>query len=252
MEASWLDTYYSALEFVYWEPQHLRGGKSPDPSVKRVDLVNTRLRRLEVTLNHNLDQFFRLAPTALRNQLFEGAFSRQFADSFELHGRNVDREFSLLNSMQPDMVFESLSDVVSIEMKIGAKCSVAQVLKYALLGLAVELTRKKEMSHSLIILGRGPFSTLWDERFGDLASLESGLRAADIETFLSKMPSGLRSQTNQFMRIVHGLQVAFLPYSDLKSFLREQSPTSDDTSAGAQVYQKLISGMIGELSNRQL
>ena len=68
MEPSWLETYYTALEFMYWEPQHIGRRKNPDATLDSIATVASRLRKLEVTLNHNLDQFLRLAPGALRKQ----------------------------------------------------------------------------------------------------------------------------------------------------------------------------------------
>jgi hypothetical protein len=57
--------------------------------------------------------------------------------------------------MQPDLLFVSNEAVVSMEMKIKAKCSVDQFLKYALLGLKVETTQESRKAHYLMILGQG-------------------------------------------------------------------------------------------------
>ena len=57
--------------------------------------------------------------------------------------------------MQPDFVFLSETAVVCVEMKLDARCSVDQVLKYALIGLAVELHDECAKTHRLAILGPG-------------------------------------------------------------------------------------------------
>jgi len=252
MEPSWLETYYTALEFYYWEPQHLGLKKNPDAKLDSRDKVVERLRTLEVTLNHALDQFLRLAPNGLRNELFGSVFGRSFLHPFHMHGRHVDDDFDLLAAMQPDVLFESDADVVSIEMKIHAKSSVSQVLKYALLGLAVEMKRQAPRRHSLLMLGRGSFAGLWNEHFPNVAELRSAVAAADPHAFLQGQPSRFRPHIEQFTRIVQELHVEWLPYRQLADLLRAAYPRDDDASHGAEVYRKLITGMLTELSVRQL
>ena len=70
MEANWLDSYYEALEFFYWEPQHIGRKKNVDSEFNTIEKVVKHLRRIEVTLNHNINQFLILAPAALRACLF--------------------------------------------------------------------------------------------------------------------------------------------------------------------------------------
>lgn len=252
MEPSWLETYYAALEFVYWEPQHLGRKKNPEARLDSFKKVSKRLRGLEVTLNHNIDQFLRLAPSAFRNNLFASVFEKDFPHSFHMHGREVDQDFKLIGAMQPDFVFESQVEVVSIEMKIDAKSSVSQVLKYALLGLAIELSHEAPRQHHLLMLGRGPFDGLWKERFKDLAELRSAVSGADLQAFLRTQPVRFRPHLQTFTRVVQELQISWLTYSGLARFLRCASPPQHDGTPGAEVYRKLITGMVGELSLRQL
>ena len=252
MEPSWLETYYTALEFFYWEPQHLGRKKIPDAKLDSLDKVAKRLRELEVTLTHNLDQFLRLAPNGLRNELFESVFGRSFLRPFHMHGRHVDDDFDLLAAMQPDFLFESDSDVVSIEMKIHAKSSVSQVLKYALLGLAVEMMRQAPRQHSLVMLGRGTFADLWKEDFRDVAELRNAIAVADLPAFLQGRTARFRPHIARFTQIVQGLQIEWLPYWRLANLLRAAYPPDSDASRAAEVYRKLLDGMLNELSNRQL
>ena len=252
MEPSWLETYYTALEFVYWEPQHLGRKKNPDAELDSLEKVSKRLRKLEVTLNHNLDQFFRLAPDSLRSQLFAHVFERRFSHRHYMHGRDVDREFELVYAMQPDFLFESSEAVVSIEMKIDAKSTVSQVLKYALLGLAVEMKRQSPRTHCLLMLGRGTFDSLWKERFSDLGKLRDAIASTDLQAFLQRQPLRFRSHLAHFTRIVRELQISWTTYGHVADFLERAIPSADDTTPGSEVYRKLILGMVDELSNRQL
>lgn len=246
-EPSWLETYYTALEFFYWEPQHLGRIKDPRTQLDSIAKVAARLRGLEVTLNHNLDQFFRLAPSALRNRLFETAFRETLSSPFTMHGHNANQEFRLQNFTQPDFLFESAAEVVSVEMKIKAKCSIDQVLKYALLGLAVEHERKAQRNHFLLLLGKGRFADLWHGKFEHVESLKAALENAATEVILSKAPEHLRNSKGDFHRIVAGLRVAWMTYADLIKFINSTLPAEDDSSPFAEVYRKLVGAVAEEI-----
>ncbi len=84
MTSGWLDSYYEALEFFYWEPQHPGRKKHATAEFNTLPKVRKHLRRMEVTLNHNIHQFLALAPRTLRNR-FLGLFV----------GREVDNDFAM-------------------------------------------------------------------------------------------------------------------------------------------------------------
>ncbi|HKD86618.1 MAG TPA: hypothetical protein VKB58_17855, partial [Terriglobales bacterium] len=128
-ESNWLDSFYEALEFFYLEPQHifLKKGSAAEletlakvvKKATRLEDVKKHLRKMEVTLNHNIRQFFLLAPNALRNEFFEKVFGTDFHGEFMMPGgAGIDKEFELQNAMQPDFLFVSELDVVAIEMKV--------------------------------------------------------------------------------------------------------------------------------------
>jgi len=249
---TWVDSYYQALEFFYWEPQHL--GRQSKVSGKRLSIqtVNQRLNSLEVTLNHNLDQFFRLAPRALTRRILHSALGRSGANQLQMHGRSIDTDFALAGSVQPDFLFESSEEVISIEMKIEAKSSISQVLKYALLSLAVELERREARQHFLVYLGREKFSRLWREGFTNPSDLQVVLADIDVASFLEKQPVRFRSHAQRFGEIVRGLAVGWLSYTDLAEHLVACMPAPSDESDAAEVYRNLLGGMLYALSSRNL
>lgn len=252
IEATWLQSYYEALQFFYWEPQHLGRKKYATAELDTAEKVAAHLGRIEVTLNHNLSQFFLLAPNRLRRDLFDCLFGSSFGEDFILHGRGVDTTFELVNSTQPDLMLTSDEALVSIEMKIGAKSSVTQVLKYALLGLAVELRAGAPRRHYLAFLGRGSFAEQWHERFASPSELRVALAAEDVAAFLATCPLRFRSQSERFSSIVSELALAFISYNAFADFLRQQLPPAVDTSEGAEVYAKLLNGLLSELHGRGL
>ena len=262
----WLDSYYDALEFFYEEPQHLRAKTEAALEIKRLeefakktkrrDQVLAHLRGMEVTLNQNIKQFFLLAPATFKNALFEGVFGKpgHFKEMFELQGREVDGKFRLQNCMQPDFLFISRAEAVSIEMKIKHKCSVDQVLKYALLGLAVELQQENEKQHYLILLGPGKLPEQFPERFSSCDELTAAVKESDLRLFLTKKqkPKRFREAEERLREIVENMQVRFLSYKHLSDILKQAAPLQVDRSTGAEVYRNLINGLCSEIDRRQL
>ena len=251
-ELTWLDSYYEALEFFYWEPQHLGRKKHSSAEFDTAPKVRKHLRKMEVTLNQNLHQFFLLAPDSLRNELFGRLFGCALQGRLSLEGRDVDQKFKLQNSTQPDFLFTSEAQIVALEMKVGSKSNLTQVLKYVLLGLAVELQLGSEKEHFLGFLGSGNFVDQWKERFDSIESLRQALLEADYVSFLANKPLHLRDQAPRFAQIVKTLSFCFVTYEELAGYLLGESPEPTDVSPSAQVYRKLIEGVTGELKLRRL
>jgi len=242
MAANWLDGYYEALKFFYWEPQHIGRNKHVASPVINLEKVMKHLRGMAVTLNHNINQFLLLAPIALRVRLFYEFFTRTFDSEFEMHGLGVDTDFVSGNSVQPDFLFVSSGDVISIEMKTKAKSNIDQVLKYALLGLAVEIKLGSPRRHHLGFLGMRDFSKQWKERFTSPAELRVALDKADMSMFLKNKGLTFVAQQQRFEVIVAELEVSFLSYRDFAELLKSESPQPSDMSPAAEVYRNLISG----------
>jgi len=249
---NWLDSYYEALQFYYWEPQHIGRKKYADAKFNTITKVADHLRTIEAPLNHNLNQFFLLAPDSLRNELFKEIFGREFQAAFVMHGGGVEVEFGLTNSVQPDFFFLSEIELVCIEMKVGSKCSVSQVLKYALLGLAVEIRQERPKEHYLALLGSGKFTSQFRKHFESPDQLKLELADADLTAFLGTQPIHLSQHQDRFNQIVKQLHLGFLTYGDFAHFLRSAIPSTSDQSPGAEVYRKLISGLLDELRRRKL
>jgi hypothetical protein len=261
---SWLDSYYEALEFFYWEPQHMVPktlaaaefktlAKIAKKQSSKVDDVRRHLRKMEVTLNHNIRQFLLLAPDALRNTLFEKIFGQAFDGAFVMQGsREIDIEFELRGCMQPDFSFISEGSVVSIEMKVEAKCRIEQVLKYVLLGLAVERKQERQKEHYLILLGTGVFASLFRGRFESIEKLIDAVGNYDLSLFLKNKPRHLRERPERFSQIAKQMHLEFVTYEHLARLLGDAAPSEIDQSQGAEVYRKAISGLVDEFKRRQL
>jgi len=174
-----------------------------------------------------------------------------FGEKYVMHGRSVEERYGLPSSTQPDL-FSSTTDVVSIEMKLNAKSSIEQILKYALLGLADEIVSAREKQHYLAFLAPGEFPSLWKDRYPDVAQLIDKLRQSDFSGFLGRQSQRLRTRTARFKQIVETLTFGHLTYTQVVGFLQRIEGSGSDTQGGASVYRKLIDGLVGELRLREL
>ena len=189
MGNSWVDVYYEAVDLYYGEPQHLarksyEGAKYEGAKTKPRIAAQGHVKRIEVSLNHLLKQFFAIAPRSLRNRLFEKAFGPPIPGDFEMVGAGYDETYHLGNATQPDFLFLAPDKCVAIEMKIKAKSDIKQVLRYALLALAVELNEHRRRENFLLFMGPCDFRSLWAE---PLASVEVMRKRLESEV---KLPGG--------------------------------------------------------------
>jgi hypothetical protein len=249
MGNSWVDVYYEAVDLDYGEPQHLaRKSYERAKSTPRI-AAQKYVQKIEVSLNHQLKQFFAIAPRSLRNRVFEKAFGPSIPGAFEMVGADYDGRYDLRNATQPDFLFLAPDKCVAIEMKIKAKSDIEQVLKYALLALAVE---RKEHSREnfLLLMGKGSFSSLWREGFASVEDMRKKLES-EKPKFMAGLPERFQGHKDRFEEIVSKLSVAFINYSDLAGIL-DADAAPFDGSKGREVYRNLVDGMIAELKRRDL
>jgi len=185
MASSWVDAYYEALDFFFWEPQHLGRKMHAEAKLKSPKDVQAHLRTIEVTLNHQLKQFFAIAPHRVRPRLFEEVLGTAFSKDFSMVGSDYDEAYQLKSSTQPDFLFVNSAQSVSLELKVHSKSTTKQVLKYALVALAVELSDGVKRTHSLIYLAPNRFPNLWPQKFATPVELRKVL-SQEKTLFLSR------------------------------------------------------------------
>jgi hypothetical protein len=249
MGNSWVDVYYEAVDLYYGEPQHLARKSYERAKSKPRIAAQEHVKRIEVSLNHQLKQFFAIAPRSLRNCLFEKAFGPSIPGDFEMVGADYDGMYDLQNATQPDFVFLASDKWVAIEMKIKAKSEIKQVLKYALLALAVE---RKEHNRENFLLFMGPrdFRSLWSEPIDCVEDLRKKLES-EKPKFMTGLPERFQGHQDRFEEIVSKLSFAFINYSDLAGILDADAAPLDG-SKGREVYRNLVDGMTAELKRRDL
>jgi hypothetical protein len=243
MEPDWTASYCEALESFHREPQHT--GCKPNAGSELEPLARAML-------NQNLHQFFLLAPTHLRNELFTSLFARRFSHPLILHRSNVDGDFDLENAMRPDLLFVSDTEAVAMEIRLGRAWSLAQVHEYALMALALELQLGSPRRHCFALIDAGDFRSQWKGRYSSVTELKIALSHEDPTLFLRAQAERFHKHEERFMEIVVSLDLAFLSFADLAASIRDAAPSETDMSPGAEVYRKLIAGMLAEFDGRRL
>lgn len=124
-------------------------------------------------------------------------------------------------------------------------------MKCALLSLASDEHEGASRTHYLAFLSPRKFSSLWSERYQRLDDLCEAVRAQDMEAFLGKRRK-CGAQAEKLRAAVDQMQVGHLTYTDLSAFLKDQLPDPADRTPAAEVYRKLIQGIVGEMRLRGL
>jgi hypothetical protein len=252
MENSWTETCYQTLHFFFWEPQHLGKQKNYESVYNTPVKVMNHLKTMEVTLNHHLNTFLLLAPLTFRRRLFKRCFGFCPSEDHQMHDQQLADDLGIGGSIQPDFCFRSASSLVSLEMKITAKSSIEQFLKYLLLGLADEIASKHKKEHCLGFIGPDTFSALWKSGYKTPAELKKAAGKTDLAGFLGENGDQFVKHLPRFKEILASVNVGFITYGDLSKILKNSQPSAADKSEGAGVYRRLIKGLVEDLREREL
>ena len=208
---------------------------------------------MEVTLNQIINQFLSLAPSSLRNLLFERALGYPVLGDFVLSGRDFGEQRPGWDTCQPDFQFLSTdgSSSIFIEMKIESCSRIEQVLKYGARALSNEQAQGREMQSTLIFLGKSAFEAIWPKSIG-ITSVE------DLHSALFRQQGGfcdsrLKSASHlkcRFAEILSSMCFGFLSYADFGEILAKERKLANAT--GSLMYLKLLDGMLQELRRRKL
>jgi len=248
----WTSEYYDIMEFYYWEPQHLGKIKNPKSRYTNEKKALQHIQNMEVSLNHMFNIFFRLAPSSFVNQVTTNCFGKNIQESFTLQGRYDILEFSSL--VQPDLLFGSKTTNFSIEMKIGAKSSLSQVYKYALLHWLEQQYSNSQKKSILLYMGKGSFSDLWVESYASAEELKKQALNLDIgklETKAAKKET-IPIDWHAVQGVLDNTDIAYCSYSEFSTLLKGFSTQLLDKSDESETIHKLFSGLYLELERREL
>ena len=243
----WTSEYYDVMEFYYWEPQHLGKIKNPKSRYNNQFKSLEHIRNMEVSLNHMFNVFFRLTPSKFVSDLLSTTCNVVADSKLSMQGRYDVRKFSKM--VQPDLLFVSDNINFSIEMKIGAKSSLEQVYKYALLHWLWQQHSGRKRQSVLLYIGKGEFQDLWSEKFNNFQELIKVAIDFDIGKLQirAKKVEDIDINWDEVQDILSNTIIDYCSYSDFNRLLNGYS---DESSSETEV--KLFDGLSFELEKRGL
>jgi hypothetical protein len=263
-DRDWTSQYYDTAEFYYWEPQHLGKIKNPKSRYNNQQDVLDHIQNMEVSLNHIFNVFFRIVPSKFINTLLNetcnvGASPVIRADTqgdFYTQGRYDVLKFSKL--VQPDLLFTSEIANFSIEMKIGAKSSLEQVYKYALLHWMEENYTGIKKESVLLYMGvKEEFSSLWSEKYPNTDEVIQAALELDIDNLkirASKTES-VKVNWDEVKGILKRTAIGYCSYPTFCTILNVQNQRMQSEASSPEckeMTKNLFDGMWSELSRRGL
>lgn len=252
MAGHWNSEYYDNLEFFYFEPQHLGKIKNPNSEIQSPKDAIDHLKRMEVCLNHQMNLFFRLAPLAYQQGLFRQCFGADFDDQWSLVGKELDREWKVDNGTQPDLFFAGRTTNVCIELKLGSKLTLEQVLKYVFLNKLEQRHSGLEKRYYLLFMGKGEFRDQWREKFEDTKAMSLALRETTFSGSLKRWASKIMVDEGEIGAAADKTAFSFLSYQGFASSLAAFKKDIDGASPHSETIVELFNGMLAELRERRL
>ena len=248
----WTSEYYDVMEFYYWEPQHLGKIKNKESRFNNEKKALQHIQNMEVSLNHLFNVFFRLTPSSFTHKMISEFFNKKIEEKFTLQGRYAVSKFSAL--VQPDLLLSSNETNLSIEMKIGAKSTLEQIYKYALLHWLEQNQNKKTKKSLLLYIGKDDFTNLWSERFSTIEELKKNVLSSNIEKLQNKASKVESVEINwdEVQDLVGKTIITYCSYSQFASFLKIFIGQISVNSEASETIEKLFNGLYCELERRQL
>ena len=248
----WNKLYDEILGYYFWEPQHI-GRQKGDKNIFKITDYKKLIehsKKLEVSLNHQLSFFFSLAPNDFVLKFFNKAFSQQFDEEFVFDITDIgDFVVGLKDFPQPDFWFVGKKNIVAIEMKLEAKTTLIQYIKYILLNILYQENAGTKKEFHLLYLTKNGLERLWDKRDINLENLSDKVRDIDLSAFKGKGSIKIEPYRQQVLSLILNTEqlVAHTDYQSFDNLLKQELDTTEN-----EIFRKLLLGIIDELKDRNL
>jgi hypothetical protein len=245
----WNADYYDVVEHYFWAPGTL--GRRPMEDVRPLEIFR-RLRRNEEPLNHVLLFFFRLAPRDVTQRIFQTWFGEERSAEFEIQNSyQVNRTLSA-GFTQPDLFFSHPDVSFMIEMKIQARSSADQVLKYVALSHLESKHANRVKPMRLAYLGLGGIESTFPSQPKDRAQVIDRVAKLDRSAYRHRWSFLDDEDWAAIDDRLHALELRFQTYGDLDGILAAYESSVDPLSPYSETVERLLRGVRAELSSRGL
>jgi hypothetical protein len=248
----WNALYDEILAYYFWEPQHLGKIKNPNSDITSYLKLIEHSKKLEVTLNHQLSFFFSLALKSFIREFFSEAFNTTINDDFVFDPSHMNSLITELKDLtQPDFFFVGENNIVAIEMKIDAKTSLEQYMKYLLFNMLYQAKMGTNKQFWLLFLGKNTPEKLWTEGFTTFEQAKEAFKLLDLPAKSNKGGIHLQEIKPSLNELSDNTTVSYTTYAQLQSLIHNKIEllSQDDSSYS---YSRLLNGMADELKSREL
>ncbi|MBW4540663.1 MAG: hypothetical protein KME43_16165 [Myxacorys chilensis ATA2-1-KO14] len=252
MASTWNTEYYDIMSFFYWEPQHLGKKGYPESKYQSVKEVMDHLKAMEVSLNHQFNLFFRLLPESLYLHFFRSVISGLVEENYHYQSCEEVEGLGLNDATQPDMLFVGSKSIIGVELKIRAKTTVEQVLKYAMLFYFEQRHSGLAKECNLIFFAPGTFGELFREPVVSIEALKSSFSVDMLPNTTRKGGINLMAHKETIVELARSMRIGFVSYSEVYTRLNDLKLGIDKLSPYSDAPLKLIDGMLNELEMRGL
>ena len=273
---AWNTKYWDIVDQIYWAPQYM-GMKSipqkywrveadtiavPAERVNKSGPLYTRSRsadvhkswmlRQEEVLNHVFDLTFAISPDSLIGSCFARPLGIRDPGPYESLGREIRQRYGWTRSenvTQHDGLFVSPNSALGVEIKLRARSSPAQVVKYASL-FAWEEMRAGPLDHlGLLYILEEPADTRhWRECGLTGPQVDSGLLdSVDIATLPRKIRELIGTDRSKVSSALDRMVLGAITWGELRDGCVDFCQDLDDGRPGDQTLIRLVSGLIAQI-----
>lgn len=270
---SWSKAYWDAIEELYWEPSllglksvskalrtespetvsiprsRIRPGGSIYTRPEKASENFTRLKRLEVPLNHIFDICFSITPSSAMSEIFLTPAKIHDQGKFERLGREIATRFPGFTdntATQQDGFFASPHTLLGVELKIDAPTSSEQLLKYAALMMAEERHshRRANLQLTFVTPDVASAKTFAQCKLDEIGKPSGDYLGSFSNSKLSRVTkNALETDIKHFTDCIERLQVTHMSWSELAKACNNLADKARAAGGLAEALENLMRGM---------
>lgn len=274
--SSWSRKYWDIADQFYWAPQYVgmksipqrlwqdEGDRISVPAehvnksgplyarARTADAHKVWMRRQEEILNHVFDITFAIAPDMLIDRCFAKQLGIRDPGPYTSLGREIRQRYGWSKSenvTQQDGFFVSQRSALGVELKLRAKSSPIQVVKYAALFAWEELhSGSRDNLGLLYILETAADARHWRECGLDGPQVDATLLdRIEIATLPKKVRELATENRDALASVLDRMTLSAITWAELKATCREVWGTLDPSHAGDQTLMRLIEGLVAQI-----
>lgn len=267
---TWARKYWDIIDQIYWWPPYIglnsisqkkwvrkngyvcvpaemvnQSGPLYSRGLKICDLI-ANLHSKEEILNHFFDLTFAIAGDATVSSLLFKPIGFDDIGPFENLGREVQERYGWGedNVSQQDGFFVSSKSILGVELKLGARSTPAQILKYAsMIAWEEQYSGRKENIGLLYIVPKTALEKHWQH----CGLVSNEISASYLREFAdTKVPKRVRDliekDSDMLNDVLNRMRLEVTTWSDLVSSVAEIEASLDKERQGDQALVNLLRG----------